>query len=86
LHPGELFCVRGFIVANLSRPAKRVVPLYNEPGTCQKCIKKGKGAMDMVACLTLAANGVRLQLHALTYYLGNFLRTIRDQSRSNSGR
>jgi hypothetical protein len=38
----------------------------------QQSIKEGKG----LSCRTLAANAVRLQLHALAYDLGNFLRTL----------
>jgi hypothetical protein len=34
-HHGELFPRVGFIVANLIRPAKRVVRFYNQPGTAE---------------------------------------------------
>ena len=39
-------------------------------------IKEGKGAIKWtrLSCRTFAANAVRLQLHALAYNLGNFLR------------
>jgi hypothetical protein len=39
---------------------------------------KGKGAIKWtrLSCRTFAANAVRLQLHALAYNLGNFLRTL----------
>jgi hypothetical protein len=30
----------------------------------------------MLSCRTFAANAVRLQLHALAYNLGNFMRTL----------
>ena len=38
----------------------------------------GKGAITWtrLSCRTFAANAVRLQLHALAYNLGNFLRTL----------
>jgi len=47
-------------------------------GTCEQYIKEGKGAIKWtrLSCRTLAANAARLQLHALTYNLGNFLRTL----------
>ena len=39
---------------------------------------QGKGAIKWtrLSCRTFAANAVRLQLHALAYNLGNFLRTL----------
>ena len=41
-------------------------------------LKKGKGTIKWtrLSCRTFAANAVRLQLHALAYNLGNFLRTL----------
>ena len=77
-HPGELYPRVGFIVTNLSRPAERVVAFYNKRGTCEQWIKEGKGAIKWtrLSCRTFAANPVRLQLHALAYNLGNFLRTL----------
>ena len=76
-HPGELYPRVGFIVTNMSRPAERVVAFYNERGTAEQWIKEGKGAIKWtrLSCRTFAANAVRLQLHALAYNLGNFLRT-----------
>ena len=76
-HPGELYPRVGFIVTNLSRPAERVVAFCNKRGTCEQWIKEGKGAIKWtrLSCRTFAANAVRLQLHALAYNLGNFLRT-----------
>jgi hypothetical protein len=66
------------IVTNMSRPAERVVAFYNKRGTCEQWIKEGKGAIKWtrLSCRTFAANAVRLQLHALAYNLGNFLRTL----------
>ena len=77
-HPGELYPRVGFIVTNLSRPAERVVAFYNQRGTCEQWIKEGKGAIKWtrLSCRSFAANAVRLQLHALAYNLGNFLRTL----------
>ena len=77
-HPGELCPRVGFIVTNMSRPAENVVAFYNQRGTCEQWIKEGKGAIKWtrLSCRSFAANSVRLQLHALAYNLGNFLRTL----------
>ena len=77
-HPGELYPRVGFIVTNLARPAKRVVAFYNQRGTAEQWIKEGKGAIKWtrLSCHSFAANAVRLQLHALAYNLGNFMRTL----------
>ena len=77
-HPGELYPRVGFIVTNLARPAERVVAFYNQRGTAEQWIKEGKGALKWtrLSCRTFAANAVRLQLHALAYNLGNFMRTL----------
>ncbi len=68
----------GFIVTNMSRPPENVVAIYNKRGTCEQWIKEGKGAIrwTRLSCRAFAANAVRLQLHALAYNLGNFLRTL----------
>jgi Transposase DDE domain group 1 len=77
-HPGELYPCVGFIVTNMARPAENVVAFYNKRGTCEQWIKEGKGAIKWtrLSCRSFAANAVRLQLHALAYNLGNFLRTL----------
>ena len=77
-HPNELCPRVGFIVTNLARPAERVVAFYNQRGTCEQYIKEGKNAIKWtrLSCRTFAANAVRLQLHALAYNLGNFMRTL----------
>ena len=77
-HPGELYPRVGFIVTNLARPAERVVTFYNQRGTTEQWIKEGKGAIKWtrLSCHSFAANAVRLQLHALAYNLGNFMRTL----------
>jgi len=77
-HPGELYPRVGFIVTNMSRAAENVVAFYNKRGTCEQWIKEGKGAIGWtrLSCRSFAANAVRLQLHALAYNLGNFLRTL----------
>ena len=77
-HPGELYPRVGFIVTNMTRPAERVVAFYNQRGTAEQHIKEGKNAVTWtrLSCMRFAANAVRLQLHALAYNLGNFLRTL----------
>jgi hypothetical protein len=77
-HPGELYPRVGFIVTNLSRPAKRVVAFYNHRGTAEQYIKEGKHAIKWtrLSCRKFRNNEVRLQLHALAYNLANFMRTL----------
>ena len=76
--PGELVPRVGFIVTNLSRPTKRVVAFYNHRGTAEQHIKEGKNAINWtrLSCRKFRNNAVRLQLHALAYNLGNFMRTL----------
>jgi hypothetical protein len=55
------------------------VPLQTfQWGWSEQYIKEGKGAIKWtrLSCRTFAANAVRLQLHALAYNLGNFMRTL----------
>jgi hypothetical protein len=77
-HPGQLCPTVGFIVSNLPRSAEGIVAFYNQRGTCEQYIKEGKNAIKWtrLSCRTFAANAVRLQLHALAYNLGNFMRTL----------
>jgi len=77
-HPRELYPRVGFLVTNLARQAERIVAFYNHRGTCEQWIKEGKGAIKWtrLSCRSFAANAVRLQLHALAYNLGNFMRTL----------
>ena len=77
-HPGELYPRVGFIVTNQSRPAERVTKFYNGRGTAEQWIKEGKHAINWtrLSCHGFRNNEVRLQLHALAYNLGNFLRTL----------
>lgn len=51
---------------------------YNQRGTCEQYIKEGKNAIKWtrLSCRTFAANTVRLQLHALAYNIGNFMRAL----------
>src|SRR5487761_1887372 len=77
-HPGELYPRVGFIVTNMTRPPERVTLFYSQRGTAEQHIKEGKHAVTWprLSCRRFAANAVRLQLHALAYNLGNFLRTL----------
>ena len=77
-HKGELFPRVGFIVTNLRRSAYRVVKFYNGRGTAEQWIKEGKNAIKWtrLSCHDFVDNQVRLQLFALAYNLGNFLRRL----------
>jgi hypothetical protein len=77
-HPGELYPRVGFIVTNLSRAAKRVVAFYNRRSTAEQWIKEGKNAIrwTRLSCRQFRHNTIRFQLHALSYNLGNFMRTL----------
>jgi len=78
-HRGELFPRVGFIVTNLTRPAKRVVRFYNQRGTAEQWIKEGKNAVcewTRLSCHEFDDNKVRLHLFVLAYNLGNFLRQL----------
>jgi len=77
-HCDELFPRVGFIVTNLGRRNRRVVQFYNKRGTAEQWIKEGKIALTWtrLSCHDFRDNEVRLQLFALAYNLGNFLRTL----------
>ena len=77
-HAGELFPRVGFIVNNLSWRSKNVVKFYNGRGTAEQWIKEGKNAVQWtkLSCRTFKDNQARLQLFALAYNLGNFLRRL----------
>jgi len=77
-HAGELFPRVGFVVTNLRRPPKRVIKFYNGRGTAEQWIKEGKNAVKWtrLSCRRFKDNQVRLQLFALAYNLGNFLRQL----------
>jgi hypothetical protein len=77
-HAGELFPRIGFVVINLRRSPKRVVKFYNGRGTAEQWIKEGKNAIrwTLLSCRRLKHNQTRLQLFALAYNLGNFLRQL----------
>ena len=67
-HKGELFPRVGFIVTNLRRSAHRVVKFYNG--------RKNAVKWTRLSCHDFVDNQVRLQLFALAYNMGNFLRQL----------
>jgi hypothetical protein len=77
-HTGELFPRVGFVVTNLRRSPKRVVKFYNGRGTAEQWIKESKNALNWtrLSCRRFKDNQARLQLFALAYNLGNFLRQL----------
>ena len=77
-HKGELFPRVGFIVTNLRRRSWRVVAFYNGRGTAEQWIKEGKNAVKWtrLSCHDFVDNQVRLQMFALAYNVGNFLRRL----------
>ena len=77
-HRGELFPRVGFIVTNLRRSARQVVKFYNGRGMAEQWIKEGKNAVQWtrLSCRRFDDNQARLQLFALAYNLGNFLRRL----------
>ncbi len=77
-HNGELFPRVGFLVTNLCPLAKGVVRFYNQRGTAKQWIKEGKNAVKwtQLSCHDFVGNQVQLQLFALAYNLGNFLRRL----------
>jgi hypothetical protein len=76
-HCDELFPRVGFIVTNLPWWSHRVVGFYNGRGTAEQYIKEGKNAIHWTRLSShdFKDNQVRLQLFALAYNMGNFLRT-----------
>ena len=55
-----------------------VVKFYNKRGTAEQWIKEGKYALNWprLSCHDFVDNQVRLQLFALAYNIGNFLRRL----------
>jgi hypothetical protein len=66
------------LVTNLRRSPRRVVKFYNGRGTAEQWIKEGKNAIrwTRLSCRRFKDNQTRLQLFALAYNLGNFLRQM----------
>ena len=77
-HAGELFPRVNFVVTNLQWKSRNVVKFYNQRGTAEQWIKEGKHALNWtrLSCHDFVDNQVRLQLFALAYNLGNFLRRL----------
>ena len=77
-HAGELFARVNYIVTNLRWKSSNVVKFYNKRGTAEQWIKEGKYALNWtrLSCHDFVDNQVRLQLFALAYNLGNFLRRL----------
>lgn len=77
-HWDELFPRVGFIVTNMTGWARKVVKFYNGRGTAEQWIKEGKYAVKWtrLSCRNFRDNQARLQLFALAYNLGNFLRRL----------
>ena len=70
---------QGFAFSTGERPGRGVeVWFYNGRGTAEQCIKEGKVALNWtrLSCHDFVDNQVRLQLFALAYNLGNFLRRL----------
>jgi len=55
-----------------------VTKFYDGRGTAEQYIEEGKNAINWtrLSCHSFRNNAVRLQLHALAYTLGNFMRTL----------
>ncbi len=77
-HWDELLPRVGFIVTNMTGWSRKVVKFYNGRGTAEQWIKEGKYAVKWtrLSCRDFKDNQVRLQLFALAYNLGNFLRRL----------
>ena len=77
-HQGELDSRVGFILANLKRPAARVVQFDNGRGTAEQWIREGKAALrwTRLSCRAFRADAVRLPRFALADNLANCLRTL----------
>ena len=70
--------VNGYIVTNLRWKYSNVVKFYNKRGTAEQWIKEGKYALKWtrLSCHDFDDNQVRMQLFAMAYNIGNFLRRL----------
>ena len=77
-HWDQLFPRVGFIVTNMTGWSSTVVHFYNQRGTAEQWIREGKYAVKWtrLSCRDFKDNQARLQLFALAYNLGNFLRRL----------
>jgi len=68
----------GFIVTYMTGWSSKVVQFYNGRGTAERWIKEGKYAVEWtrLSCRDFKDSQARLQLFALAYSLGNFLRRL----------
>jgi hypothetical protein len=68
----------GFIVTNLRWRSRTVVKCSSPRGIAKQWLKEGKYALNRTrpSCHDLVENQVCLQLLALAYNLGNFLRRL----------
>jgi hypothetical protein len=75
-HHEELFPYVGFAVTNQSMEPDWIIRFYNQRGKAEQHIKEGKQVINWtwLSCKGMAQNEVRLQLHALAYNLGVFLK------------
>ncbi len=66
------------MVTNLTWSSRRAARFYNQRGRAEQWIKEGKYALNWrrLSCHDCVDNQVRLQLFALAYNLGNFLRRL----------
>jgi hypothetical protein len=77
-HADELFPRVGYIVTNMTGWSRKVVHFYNQRGTAEQWIREDKYAVKWtrLSCRDFKDNQARLQLFALAYNLGNFLRRL----------
>ena len=63
---------------NMTGRPNKIVRFYNRRGIAEQWIKEGKNAVKWTrhSCRNFRDNQVRLQLFALAYNLGNFLRRL----------
>jgi hypothetical protein len=69
---------RGLYVTKRPTQSFWPIPSPRSHDECEQWIKEGKAGIrwTRLSCRSFASNAVRLQLHALAYNLGNFLRTL----------
>ena len=79
-HPGDLFPKIGFpkigfVVTKLPMEPDRIVRFYNQRGTAERHVEKGRQVINRtrLSCKGMARNEVRLQLHASACNPGVFL-------------
>ncbi len=65
-------------MTNLDWSPQKVARFYDRRGTAEQWIKEGKQALKWtkLSCRRFKDNQARLQLFALAYNLGNFVRTL----------